>query len=64
MAATVVAGMVVTVATGTETIAVATADAITGTVGVVMMGVAGIGSLHLSHYNKAAHQAPFFFRLE
>jgi hypothetical protein len=25
-----------------------------------MMGVAGIGSLHLSHYNKAAHQAPFF----
>jgi hypothetical protein len=53
-------GMVVTVATGTTTIAAAMVDAMAGVDGTAMMGVAVTGSLLRNLNKKAAHQAPLF----
>ena len=52
--------MVVTVATGTTTIAAAMVDAMAGVDGTAMMGVAVTGSLLRNLNKKAAHQAPLF----
>lgn len=53
-------GMVVTVATGTTTIAAAMVDAMAEVDGTAMMGVAVTGSLLRNLNKKAAHHAPLF----